>query len=671
MKISDIKIDGFGVWKDLEINNLSDRMTVFYGPNEAGKSTLMNFLRSVLYGVTAARREKYLPPLEGGRPGGALTLTTENGLINASRYADRGPTDVGKVTLTFPDGTIHGESQLHEILQGVDEASYTNIFAVGLNEIQELSTLSGTEAAHWLYRLTTGLDRISLYDVMIDLKDSRHHLLNTLEQHSELKQLTNRHEQLEGEIEKLIAQGRKWCLSAVRVRELDEEVERLQEELTRTEGRARRLEIAIGLKPLWIKRVRLDQTLETFAGLFQLLESAIPDLNELNERMSSHESQRNNLRGQRHRLKEEAAGLEINEMLLRNRKRLEAISEQQDWLEALQRQEDALTAEMEELQSKISQERLKLGNRWSSSGAAPELTEQTLETLRPYSKTIRNATDALESCEEHYKQYEEAEKIHRAHIDATLTTGHKLGLPTDLEEAGDLVARLRHRLQAEQRLEQARRHAVEIEYQSHELLDDQIIPLWMFGVLWVVTIIGALMLGLGLYSDIPAIKNLGLFGVGGGALLVIGSFLFKLVVEDSASEKLDNHYRQMDVVDRQMEEANREIEQLEHELPMTEGSVLLRLQNAERHLSELEKMLPVESKRKQANADAEISKSRLTEAQEIVAQAKQEWVNQLRALGLPEDIRPQDLPTMAGQYEQLTELSLRAQSRRDEIERRS
>ena len=70
MKISDLKIDGFGVWRDLSIRGLSPELTVFYGPNEAGKSTLMQFMRSVLYGVSPARREKYLPPVVGGRPGG-------------------------------------------------------------------------------------------------------------------------------------------------------------------------------------------------------------------------------------------------------------------------------------------------------------------------------------------------------------------------------------------------------------------------------------------------------------------------------------------------------------------------------------------------------------------------------------------------------------------------
>ena len=81
MKISDLKIDGFGVWRDLSLRGLSSELTVFYGPNEAGKSTLMQFMRSVLYGVSPARREKYLPPVVGGRPGGWLQVIGDDGAL--------------------------------------------------------------------------------------------------------------------------------------------------------------------------------------------------------------------------------------------------------------------------------------------------------------------------------------------------------------------------------------------------------------------------------------------------------------------------------------------------------------------------------------------------------------------------------------------------------------
>ena len=48
MRIKNIDIDGFGVWNGLSIEELSDQATVVYGPNEAGKTTLMQFVRAVL-----------------------------------------------------------------------------------------------------------------------------------------------------------------------------------------------------------------------------------------------------------------------------------------------------------------------------------------------------------------------------------------------------------------------------------------------------------------------------------------------------------------------------------------------------------------------------------------------------------------------------------------------
>ena len=43
MKVRDIQIDGFGVWSGLSVDSMPEGMTVFYGPNEAGKTTLMQF----------------------------------------------------------------------------------------------------------------------------------------------------------------------------------------------------------------------------------------------------------------------------------------------------------------------------------------------------------------------------------------------------------------------------------------------------------------------------------------------------------------------------------------------------------------------------------------------------------------------------------------------------
>ena len=50
MRIENIHVDGFGVWNDKTLGPLEPQLNVFVGPNETGKSTLMAFIRSMLFG---------------------------------------------------------------------------------------------------------------------------------------------------------------------------------------------------------------------------------------------------------------------------------------------------------------------------------------------------------------------------------------------------------------------------------------------------------------------------------------------------------------------------------------------------------------------------------------------------------------------------------------------
>ena len=50
MKITEIDIDRFRIWRSLLLKLNPTGLNVIYGPNEAGKTTLMRFVQSVLYG---------------------------------------------------------------------------------------------------------------------------------------------------------------------------------------------------------------------------------------------------------------------------------------------------------------------------------------------------------------------------------------------------------------------------------------------------------------------------------------------------------------------------------------------------------------------------------------------------------------------------------------------
>ena len=67
MKIKKIKINSYGTLKNKEIN-LENNINIIYGKNESGKSTLLNFIKNIFYGISKNKNgkeisdyEKYLP----------------------------------------------------------------------------------------------------------------------------------------------------------------------------------------------------------------------------------------------------------------------------------------------------------------------------------------------------------------------------------------------------------------------------------------------------------------------------------------------------------------------------------------------------------------------------------------------------------------------------------
>jgi uncharacterized protein YhaN len=671
MKITDLEIDGFGVWSDLQLPNLSRGVTAFYGPNEAGKTTVMQFIRSVLYGMSPGRRRRYLPPVEGGKPGGTLGLVEGELKFRATRIADRGPDDLGRVVCVAADGTTGGDRLLRESLAEVDEPTFTNVFAVSLDEIQELNTLSGTKAGEWIYRLTSGLDRVSLYDVIQELSRHRQDLLaddGPAAARSQIVNLASQRDMLRAEVDRLREQNRLWLGLAVKVKELDEQIAAVESEVRKAEHYARTIEIAVGLKANWTKREKINEQLGYLSGRVKLPADAIERLNGLNSETEKHQRQADMLRGQRHQLREEAERLGINELLVRNASRIEALGEQRDWLQALQRQQDELEREAKQYEARFTAEQKRLAEALGmrEGQCLGELSESDIEGLQPRMDALRAAQKRLDAAQRDLDALTESERSLRTQIETAIVGGESHGLPMDLQEASNLVARLRKRLAVEQRLDQARQHEVELEQQSHDLLDDQVMPLWLFGWLLATFIIGALMLGVwALVPTSPFGKYGGLIalvGVGGAAF----AWVFKYFADDAAAEKLDACQRQMEVVAKQIAEMEREKQQVNGELPMTDGSVVLRLQAAERHLAELEGVLPFEAQRKQAGGEVATAESRLAQAQRDHAAALQAWKAGIAALGLPEALDPQRLLSVTDRYGQLAELEARARHRRED-----
>ena len=187
MHITDLHIDRFGIWQDLTLPLSGPGLNVLYGPNEAGKSTLMRFVTGVLYGSVPPRTEVEPPPLHHDRhqhgrfdepfvAGGSLRVL-HDGRPYTIRRSLTAAGD-GHAHIVGPHESPVPEGWLEELLGSTSRDVFDRVFSVDLYELQELATLDHEELAEHIYGLSLGRRGKRLMAAVDDLRRQRETLLS-------------------------------------------------------------------------------------------------------------------------------------------------------------------------------------------------------------------------------------------------------------------------------------------------------------------------------------------------------------------------------------------------------------------------------------------------------------------------------------------------------------
>ena len=168
MKIENIHVDGFGVWNDRTWGPLAPGLNVFHGPNETGKSTLMAFIRSMLFGFEKRGNAKRYEPLNGGSHGGSLDLLVGDTQLRLERKPGR---HVRGIVTVYAGDAAGDETALERLLGGTTKTLYHNVFAFGLEELEQFHTLQETEIATHISGAGLGIGASRWAAVQKDLED--------------------------------------------------------------------------------------------------------------------------------------------------------------------------------------------------------------------------------------------------------------------------------------------------------------------------------------------------------------------------------------------------------------------------------------------------------------------------------------------------------------------
>ena len=201
MKIEELFIEGFGHFASQRVGPFTGPVSVIYGPNEAGKSTLLAFIRNILFGFPSSRSNSYYAPLSGGQHGGRITLADDEGLryiVERFRGVRGGP-----VNLRTYDGAPVNETELARLLGGASSDVFKNVFAFSLEELQNEKSLSGADVDSQIY--SAGLGAARLPEALRTISQNKEKIFRTTrartlvsESLSQLDEVTEKIKQVEG-----------------------------------------------------------------------------------------------------------------------------------------------------------------------------------------------------------------------------------------------------------------------------------------------------------------------------------------------------------------------------------------------------------------------------------------------------------------------------------------
>lgn len=396
VKIRGWHIDGFGIFRDHAVRDLPDGLTVVFGLNEAGKSTLLAFLRGVLFGFPDARsRESRYPPLRGGRHGGRLFLETDGGSYVVEREVGRR----NSLLVTLPSGLPGTEDELAGILGHVDGAVFRNVFAFSLKELEDFDKLGSDGIRERIFSAgVVGAGRTA-QEVLSDLERRSMELLRNRGS-SRITALIGELQQRRRELSNAQSNARAYHDRIVAEEAAQGEKERLRDAIEHEQRMIQQSSMLKELWPTWHRRAQALREMAQLPPLDGLPDDAEARLERISERLRLAEEQHERLAAEQQADEGALAVLDLDDAVWAAASDIEAL----DRTVALQRsrleQVQSFVLQVDAQRSKLNRVIADLGPDWDTNRAAAfDRSIPKTEEVRVWEVSLTEASRRVEEAE--------------------------------------------------------------------------------------------------------------------------------------------------------------------------------------------------------------------------------------------------------------------------------
>ena len=501
MKLTEVQIDRCGIWRNLTLPVRADALSVFYGPNEAGKTTLRKFIRGVLFGFSG--RDSEVNPAVEGRfsAAGSLQIEDASGIRRIHRAAVAGSS--GDARLITDEAAVPVPVGQQPVAGEIDEQLFDRIFSLDLGELCEINSLSDDDVARHVFGLTIGSRGRQIVEAKRRIEDRRAKLVDPVDKTGELLELLKQHAERTarlGELACLRDRHTEWCL---RRDQLEREIADLR---SRHAGTGEQLRGHVFLERAWgpWNRIRdCRRELDELPEVADFPERGIERLERIDGDIAAAAERRDSLLAEARQLRNELWHPATGALSRRHAAAMRGLVEQRDWLAGLGRHRATAQQRADECRLEFETVCGELGADWSATRVAT--TDVSVAAGRRLSGIAESFRDAVAR--------RQAIQRTRARLKET-TCELKESLAESLHDLGGLsvdeaLARARARIAGIEKLAGLKLRDAELsqrlaglDHEHARIAPHLNLPRWVHVVLGVFAFMGVILAGWGLVAGV-------------------------------------------------------------------------------------------------------------------------------------------------------------------------
>jgi uncharacterized protein YhaN len=394
MRLTDLNINGFGVFHNLRIEGLSPGLTVFLGLNESGKSTLLGFVRAIFYGFPDGRSAEnpYLP-LSGGQHGGNITFVTDD----RQRWTivrSPGPRG-GRVEVHGLNQITGRKDVLDRFVGATNRTLFRNIFAFSLSELQDFTTLHTESVAEALYSAGAGIDPGGLARLKSSLEKKEGELFKPGGAKPQINTLLSRLSDIQREKHELLSSLEQYDTLRTQVSSLSRELKALEEERVGLTLRLKRQEHLLNAWPDWVNRSLTIQRLSELEWIEHFPHEGVTRLESFKARLGDAQKELEEKKENLKRRESELSLLKTDPMILKYGPSIKALQRDQGHFEAVGKELTSLGREIADAEERVREGLKRLGPSWDEGKLLQfDLSIAIREEVRHYREEAGEAESA-------------------------------------------------------------------------------------------------------------------------------------------------------------------------------------------------------------------------------------------------------------------------------------